>query len=239
MQRLFQTFDRHEVRYLLISGQAAILYGAASFSEDVDVWIDPSSRNVAAFLRALAAVDASVYKLTPAMTRRNVDFGHGFHFLVPDGDAPIFLDVMPRPPRVGTFAASFRRRRRMDSPIGPIEVVSIEDLVELKKTRRLADYDVITNLVAIRLREASRPDRALIRWAVRNAFRAADRATYLKMLGIRRSLAACQRELLRDLSRLGEKDTVHWSRVINDLRRLRSRGTLLAEKTPVRALLAD
>ena len=28
MQRLFQTFDRHAVRYLLISGQAAVLYGA-------------------------------------------------------------------------------------------------------------------------------------------------------------------------------------------------------------------
>jgi hypothetical protein len=239
MQRLFQTFDRHAVRYLLIRGQAAILYGAANFSEAVDVWIDPGARNVAAFLRSLAAVDATVYKLTPPMTRRNVAFGHAFHFLVPDGGAPLFLDVMPRPPRVGTFAASHRRCRRMAAPIGEIDVVSIEDLIELKKTRRLADYDVITNLVAIRLREVDRPDLTLIRWAAQNAFRAADRSAYLRLPGKKRSHAVCQRELLRDVSRLQKADTAHWSKVIDDLRLLRSRDALLAESTPVRTLVTD
>jgi hypothetical protein len=237
MQRLFQTFERSSVRYLLISGQAAVLYGAASFSEDVDVWIDPGSGNVARFLESLASIDATVYKLTPAMSPRNVSSGHAFHFLVPDGSDSIFLDVMPRPPRVPSFAAAFRRRRRMASASGELDVVSIEDLVELKKTRRLADYDVITNLVAIRLREAADPDRRLLRWAAKNCFRADERAIWFRLLGEHRSLAKCERDVMRELARLQARDRKHWSRVIDDLRRLRSRDALIAEGTPVRRLL--
>lgn len=38
MRKLFQSFERVGLEYLLISGQASILYGAATFSEDVDLW---------------------------------------------------------------------------------------------------------------------------------------------------------------------------------------------------------
>ncbi len=238
MQSLFQSFEKHAVRYLLIRGQAAILYGASTFSEDVDVWLDPAAANVARFLRALAAVEATAYKLSPPMTRRNVNLGHGFHFLVPDAGGAIYLDVMPRPPRVGAFAASYRRQRVMETPMGRLSVVGIEDLVELKKTRRLADYDVITNLVAICVGKEPRPSRVLLKWAARNAFRASDRLAYLRLLGRRRSASACHAELLRELSRLQRRDTSHWSIVTEDLRRLGARGGLLAPGTPVRELFA-
>ena len=36
MRTLFRSFERFGVDYLLISGQASILYGAATFSEDID-----------------------------------------------------------------------------------------------------------------------------------------------------------------------------------------------------------
>jgi hypothetical protein len=45
MRRLFRSFEKARVR-LLISGPASILYGAATFSEDVDIWIDPTSREI-------------------------------------------------------------------------------------------------------------------------------------------------------------------------------------------------
>jgi hypothetical protein len=38
----FQSLDRHKVEYLLISGQATVLYGAATFSEDIDLRIHPT-----------------------------------------------------------------------------------------------------------------------------------------------------------------------------------------------------
>lgn len=41
----FQNLERHSVSYLLISGQATVLYDAAEFSEDLDLWIEPSPEN--------------------------------------------------------------------------------------------------------------------------------------------------------------------------------------------------
>ena len=38
----FQNLSTHGVASLLISGQAAVLYGAATFSEDIDLWIEPT-----------------------------------------------------------------------------------------------------------------------------------------------------------------------------------------------------
>lgn len=42
IESFFQSLERHSVEYLLISGQATVLYGAATFSEDVDLWVKPS-----------------------------------------------------------------------------------------------------------------------------------------------------------------------------------------------------
>ena len=39
----FQSLDTHRVAYLLISGQATVLYGAATFSEDIDLWVEPAA----------------------------------------------------------------------------------------------------------------------------------------------------------------------------------------------------
>jgi hypothetical protein len=41
----FQSLDRNQVEYLLISGQATVLYGAATFSEDIDLWLNPVEKN--------------------------------------------------------------------------------------------------------------------------------------------------------------------------------------------------
>lgn len=49
----FRSLDSHEVAYLLISGQATVLYGAATFSENIDLWIAPEARNINLFRAAL------------------------------------------------------------------------------------------------------------------------------------------------------------------------------------------
>jgi hypothetical protein len=71
MRNPFRSFDRFGVEYLLISGQACILYGASEFSEDVDNWIRPTAANAARLMRALAACNAVVHKLTPPLTIRS------------------------------------------------------------------------------------------------------------------------------------------------------------------------
>jgi hypothetical protein len=262
MRNLFRAFDRRKVRHLVISGQAAVLYGAAHFSQDLDLWVDPRLANVARLLRALADLRAVVHKLTPPITPANVRRGHGFHFVVPNGGGGrLYLDVMGRPPRVGSFDAAARRANRVRTPWGRLTVVAIEDLVELKKTNRPADYDVITRLALLRLNEEASPRPRTLRWALEHVFNPDDLWAIVtrhgSALGGRlpvpaaRLRAAWRRgeeptademsrageELARRAHRLQDRGRRYWMPVIAELRRLRREGRLVPEGTPVRVLV--
>jgi hypothetical protein len=119
---------------LLISGQATILYGAATFSEDVDLWVDPKHENLERMKRALCASEASYYKLTPPLNRHFAERHHGFHFTIPDNPATavLYLDVMGCPPRVGRFDNAWQQRVVFETEWGALNTVSI---VEAGRTR--------------------------------------------------------------------------------------------------------
>lgn len=253
----FRALERGRVRYLLISGQAAILYGAATFSEDIDLWVDPDPANWGRFLRALASLKATVYKLTPPLTGRFLRRGHGFHFLIPAG---MFLDVMGVPPRVGRFAQARRRSRRLGTDWGVLPVVSPEDLVLIKRTNRPADYDVISNLVRRRVAEDGSPE--VMRWALETTFKVEDLADLTKRAtgrlrswprrpALRALLPAVRGEkpisedaMDRGAALLAEEMNRHliagrryWTPVVRELRELRASRRLVPEGTPVRSLL--
>lgn len=264
MKDLFRSFDRDRVRYLLIGGQAAILYGAAHFTQDLDLWLAPTEENLRGFLRSLARLGARVHRLTPPVTLRNARRGHGFHFLVPQhGQLPIYLDAMARPPRVGSFAQAMTRREVHPTPWGRLSVVGIPDLVELKKTNRPGDYEVVSTLARMRVEPNPRPRSALLAWALTNTFRTNDLAWLIQAHGERfPSRVRDVPELRRLLSvpgcsgprwetalmdagsvldrrmatciRLGRE---YWLPRIAELRALRRAGRLVPEGTPVRNLL--
>jgi hypothetical protein len=234
MRSFGPSLDRRRVRYLLISGQASILYGAATFSEDIDVWIDPTAANARRFVDALEDLGARVYKLTPPMTVRNLRRGHGFHFVLPPDD--VFLDVMGQPPRVGSFSRSWRRKRWFDSDWGRVPAVSPEDLVELKKTRRAADYDVISGLVAIRAAEA-KGDARILRWALDSTFRVEDMRRFARKLGERWDATRGAAALHEKMRRCQELDEGYWSGIIRELRMFRARGLLIPSGSPAKAAL--
>ncbi|MBI2930449.1 MAG: hypothetical protein HYY16_02260 [Planctomycetes bacterium] len=235
MRKLFRSFERFDLEYLLISGQASILYGAATFSEDVDLWIRPTAPNARRLLRALSACGARIHKHTPPLTQRHMMAGHGFHFVIPLRP-PVYLDIMGHPPRVGSFELAFRRQLTMDTPWGRLPVVGIDDLILLKMTRRLSDYEVISNLVRIRLRETPVPSPLFLKWAARNTFRAEDRVRLCRALGRGTSVGECRRQIAAEIARHQARDSAYWSRVIQDLRSLRRRGLLLPDGVPVREL---
>lgn len=243
MPNIFRSFERFGLRTLLISGQASILYGAATFSEDVDLWVDPSPENIRRLRRALAAVGARVYKLTPPLTAALMRAGHGFHFTI-GAKEPLYLDVMGRPPRVGPFGEARRRAGLAQTPWGRVPLVAIEDLVAMKKTRRLPDYEVISNLVEVRLRRSPPPP---ARWAIENTFRAEDLARLVGRwgpAGSRRPAALllarrpgavepARQAIAAEIAGLQAADTAYWRRRLAQIRRLRESGLLLPEGSPV------
>jgi hypothetical protein len=202
-RNFFRQLKADKVRYLLISGQATVLYGAATFSEDLDIWLCPQAANVRRFAQSLRALHARYYKLTPPLTSAYLRKGHGFHFALPaEGGRIWYLDVMGAPPRSPAFNAAWRRSVRMQTPWGPVPVVGVPDLVELKKTQRLEDYAVISRLVlalmsgpglptdlsakALAKEEALtpaglKPDRRLGRWAVQNIISPAMLAELIRL----------------------------------------------------------
>ncbi len=264
MRELFRSFDREGVRYLLIGGQAAILYGAAQFTQDMDLWIAPTRANTLAFLRAIARLDARVHRLTPPPTLRWIRQGHGFHFLLPQaGRIDGYLDVMGCPPRVGTYSAAARRSSIMESHFGQVRVVGIPDLVELKKTNRPGDYEVISALAMTRLDSPSHPTARLLSWAIPNLFRVEDLAAVVRRFDgdlpadLRRDPAL--RPLLRVQKRSGPRwvdalqsagsvldgrmagamrlGRAYWLPKLEQLRELRSQGALVPPGTRVQDLV--
>lgn len=236
MRKLFSSLERAGLEYLLISGQATVLYGAAMFSEDVDLWLRPTSSNAQKLLAGLADCNARVHRLTPSLTLRNMRTGHGFHFVVPGRPLDTYIDIMARPPRVGTFALAKRRSRNIRTDWGLLPVVHPMDLVEIKKTRRLADFDIITNLVLLHLAEKAEPSKALLRWAAKNSFRPEERASILARLGQLRTVPQCAKDIAKEVASLQAEDRAYWSAIIEELRNMGREGKLLPDGLPVSQL---
>ncbi len=258
MRSFLRSLERERVRFLLISGQACVLYGASQFTEDVDLWVRPTAADLRGLLRALAAARATVHKLTPQPTLRLMQRGHGFHFLIPPDT---YVDVMGRPPRVGTFASAWARARRMDTDWGSLPVAAPEDLVLLKRTNRPSDYEAITNLVRVRHEEA-RDDARVLRWTLENTFDVDDLAGIGRSAGDRmrawprrpalrallpfprgtKPVPASRRRraarlLALEAAEHQERGRRYWLPLLKELRRLRAGGKLLPPGTPVSSLL--
>jgi hypothetical protein len=104
----FHDLSDHGVEALLISGQAAVLYGAATFSEDIDLWINPTSDNCARFLSALRGCHARYYKLTPPFAVDHLLRGLGG---LPLGGREPLHPGGPAAPVRGTSCRCFRPAR--------------------------------------------------------------------------------------------------------------------------------
>jgi hypothetical protein len=258
----FQSLKAHEVEYLLISGQAAVLHGAATFSEDIDLWIQPVPANAENFLRALHTQHARYYKLTPPWELSYLCRGHGFHFvLAGDGVEEVFLDVMGVPPRVSSFERAAASSIWLEADWGLIHTIGIPDLVELKKTQRMEDYPIISNLV---LRHLGQPNLEaspeLWLWAVNNLFTLSALTAFFEqhpqavasvggnvpgaVIDFGQQVLAqgqpdpeneeaVQQWMQQRASGFQKADRDYWRPIIQELRALRTQGKLTREAEPV------
>ncbi|OGW92941.1 MAG: hypothetical protein A3K16_06775, partial [Omnitrophica bacterium RIFCSPLOWO2_01_FULL_45_24] len=77
--KVLSILNKYEVQYLLIGGQACIIYGAAEFSRDSDFVIFSSPDNLARMRKALKAMKAgSIY--VPPLDEKYLERGHACHF---------------------------------------------------------------------------------------------------------------------------------------------------------------
>ena len=146
---VLSSMREHGVRYLLMGGQACIVYGAAEFSRDTDIAILAEPDNLRRLQTAMTALEARVIAIPP-FEPQYLARGHAVHFECGLGSAApnMRIDVMASMRNVPSFAECWERRSTFAfDDLGELELLGLEDLVNCKKTRRDKDWPMIRRLV--------------------------------------------------------------------------------------------
>lgn len=138
---------RHGVRCLLMGGQACVFYGAAEYSRDVDFALLADDENLARLRLALRELRAEVIAVPP-FEAAHLARGLAVHFRCQaPGIAGLRVDVMSRMRGVDDFNALWERRTTIEVDGLEIDLMSLPDLVQAKKTQRAKDWPMIQRLV--------------------------------------------------------------------------------------------
>lgn len=148
IRRVLSSMLRHEVRSLLMGGQACVFYGGAEFSRDTDLALLADADNLERLERALADLQAERIAV-PALSLEALERGHAVHFRCRHADvAGMRIDVMSSMRGVDPFETLWDRRTSAELPDGlRLELLSLPDLVAAKKTQRDKDWPMIRRLV--------------------------------------------------------------------------------------------
>lgn len=154
--KVLSTFLKHEVRALLIGGQACILYGAAEFSRDIDLTVMLSPANLKNLKLALDELKAERI-FVPDLSEEVLLRGHACHFRCQgEGMMGLRIDIMGVMRGVGSFPELWKRRKEIELPeIGKIAVMGLSDLVKAKKTQRDKDWPMIRRMIEADIYRAS------------------------------------------------------------------------------------
>jgi hypothetical protein len=121
---VFESFQRHDVRYLVIGGIASILYGVPRATFDLDIIIEATPDNVKRLLDALLDAGLGTASLT------NVED-------LLSNEITVFkdwvrIDVLTTAPGID-FQEAWKRRETMMYQGQTFSVVSRKDLISSKK----------------------------------------------------------------------------------------------------------
>jgi len=242
--KVLSVLNKYKVKYLLIGGQACIIYGAAEFSRDSDFVILSAPDNLARMRKALKAMKAEpIY--VPILSKKYLDIGHACHFKCGVIDVQgLRIDVMAKLRGCDEFSALWGRRKRLSLKTGgTLNVISLQDLVSSKKTQRDKDWLMLKRLVAndiILKKYKASPDR--MKWWLgecRNVDILVELAKKYRSLAkeiakerplISSAIKGDKHELFtrlnREEARERKKDIAYWLPLKKELETLRHKKTL-------------
>ena len=146
-----------------MGGQACVFYGGAEFSRDTDLALLASKPNLDLFRAALTDLRAERIALPP-FEPAYLDRGHAIHFRCQHPNAAgIRIDVMSVMRGVAPFDLLWERRTTIETLDGDeVDLLSVSDLVQAKKTQRDKDWPMLRRLVDVHYlahREQPTPER--------------------------------------------------------------------------------
>ena len=121
---LYRSLKKHRVKYLLVGGMAAVLYGSPRLTKDVDILIEPSLVNAMRLLKALTGAGFGTAVLTTAkkVLANEITVFNDF----------IRLDVLTEIKGV-SFENGWKNKRIRRLGKIPIPVLRLIDLIRAKK----------------------------------------------------------------------------------------------------------
>jgi hypothetical protein len=148
-----------------MGGQACVFYGAAEFSRDTDLAILASSENLERLKKALGDLQAEVIAVPP-FEAKYLRKGHAVHFRCHHVDAiGMRVDVMTKMRGVDPFLKLWTRRTTVLINGNSINLMSLPDLVQAKKTQRDKDWPMLRRLIEVNYFEnRENPTREQIRF---------------------------------------------------------------------------
>jgi len=124
LQDVFKSFQRHEVRYMVIGGVASVLYGVPRATFDLDILIEAATENAQRLLAAL--VEAGFGTATMTNAKDIVE-----HEITVFNDR-VRIDVQTRTPGV-SFQDAWLRRKTLTYQGQDFFILSREDLIATKR----------------------------------------------------------------------------------------------------------
>jgi hypothetical protein len=230
---------------LLMGGQACVFYGAAQFSKDINFLILAEDENFEGLHAALGELKATRIAV-PGFDPRLLDRGHAVHYRCKaTGVEGLRVDIMTKLRDLPDFSILWDRRTTITELDGQkIDLLSVPDLVNAKKTQRMKDWPMISALVEghydqytsepnpsridFWLRESRVEDRLIdlvVRFPAEAAAMAASTRPLLT-LAITPDLPRLREALDAEVRAEQEKDRIYWEplkREMEEFRRAESR----------------
>ncbi|MGO8931982.1 MAG: hypothetical protein ACLQU3_34450 [Limisphaerales bacterium] len=140
----------HQVRALLMGGQACVFYGAAEFSRDTDLLILADADNLGRLQVAWSELQAECIAVPPFAIEYLLR-GHAVHFRCRHPDAAdMRVDLMSKLRGVDAFPTLWERRTIIADPNDvTYELLSLPDLAQAKKTQRSKDWPMLQRLIEV------------------------------------------------------------------------------------------
>ncbi|MCP5559507.1 MAG: hypothetical protein H7A55_17320 [Verrucomicrobiaceae bacterium] len=134
---LLRLLAKHEVRYLVVGGYAAMHYSQPRFTKDLDIWLEPTTANSQRLMLAFHEFGMPLIDVTVE------DFAsESFQYMV--GRAPVLFDFLTSLPAM-RFTDCWQDRATDQSEGFPVHYLSKQALIEAKKRaarpQDLADLD--------------------------------------------------------------------------------------------------
>jgi hypothetical protein len=145
---ILATLNEYHVRYVLIGGLAAILWGSDNITQDVDVCYARERENIEVLVKALKSMDAHLRGfpkgLPEIIDERAFRLGDTMTFDTKFGK----FDCLGTPSGTRGYADLAQYAKSMDIGKGTmILVASIDDIIRMKRTAgRVKDLNVVEGL---------------------------------------------------------------------------------------------